>query len=297
MNDWSDLFLQRYQAAREVRKLGDEQRWDDLDRLFTAAPGDYSAYVCNLRGAVHYAYRSDVVHPAASLVKVPLALTVNDYARQGLLDLDQTVELTDAVRVEGEGTVDRAPAGMRWSYAALLYHMLHESDNTAGNLLIDRLDQIAAPGMDLVNRWAETHGARSTRLRRRFMDFVAAQSGRENLTTAADMCRVLRELIPDKIPALPTNPAYSPFRLLEHLINSAGQEKLVAGLPPGTHVAHKVGDLPGVEHDAGLVVTPKGLYIVALLASSLPDAVTGQRTLAAASRLIYERMCGGSHGS
>lgn len=59
--------------------------------------------------------------------------------------------------------------------------MIIHSDNTATNLMIDRL------GMDRVNRYLKEHGYKDTTLRRKMMDFDAAKKGAENMTTVRDV--------------------------------------------------------------------------------------------------------------
>jgi beta-lactamase class A len=71
------------------------------------------------------------------------------------------------------------------------------------------------------------------------------------------------------------------------LTQSPYDERLVAGVPAGSIVAHKVGDLDGVEHDVGIIYAPRSSYIVALLSADLPAPGDGTRTIADASRLIY----------
>ena len=92
------------------------------------------------------------------------------------------------------------------------------------------------------------------------------------------MCALLRQLL---------QPAYAELRAL--MERSVTDQKLDAGLPAGTTLAHKVGDLPGVEHDAGIIFAPEGPYMVAALAVDLPDVASGRETIAAVSRLIWER--------
>ena len=121
------------------------------------------------------------------------------------------------------------------------------------------------------------------------MDFVAAGAGRDNLTTAREMCILLSGLLdPDQ-----------PYgALVDWLKQARGDGKLVAGVPAGTVVAHKVGDLPGatfVEHDAGIVYAPNGPYVVAQLSANLPEPEIGKATIAQASRLIYRQMVGSSN--
>ncbi len=258
-------------------------RWSDVERLLVEAPGDYSVCVLDGERETLFAFAADTVRPAASLIKVPLAmaLVASDEARlrgETGVNLHATVALREEDRVEGEGGFDRAPAGTTRTLWQLIGHALQESDNTAANLLIDQI------GMQAVNRFLRTTLALPvTCLQRRFMDFAAEARGQDNLTTAREMCLLFQAL-------LALDGRYT--RLVEWLRATPYDDKIVAGVPSGTVVAHKVGDLPGVEHDVGVVYAPDRLYVVALLSGDLPDAATGKATLAEASRLIYRQLAG-----
>jgi beta-lactamase class A len=243
--------------------------WHEVTVLLDQAPGDYSLCVWNAHGEQMYGYREQVERSAASLIKVPLALAI--YASQGL-NLDTSVTLTEADRVEGEGSFDLAPAGTSKTIRELVAHSLIESDNTASNLLIDGV------GFEQVNQLLERLGL-ATRLRRKFMDFAALEAGRDNTTTAQDMCAIFLYLVRQRY-----------AELLDFLGQSVCDHKLDAGLPPGTLLAHKVGDLPGVEHDAGIIFATPEPYIVTALSVNLPDVETGRRTIAQASGMIWALM-------
>ncbi len=247
--------------------------WEQLTALLDAAPGDFSVCVSTAAGERVYGYAEDVIRSAASLIKVPLAMALYDILPR---ILDVAVVLVETERVEGEGSFDTAPAGTVKTVRELVAHALAESDNTAANLLIDRV------GFDTVNEWLAALGLR-TRLQRKFMDFQALAVGRDNVTTAEDMCTLFQRL---------TRPEY--VALLELLKCAVGMEKLERGLPPGTAIAHKVGDLPQAEHDAGLVFAPGAPYIIAVLAVNLQDAAAGRRTIAGASQLVWEAITGRS---
>lgn len=248
-------------------------RWDALTTLLRDAPGDYSLCMCDEHGRQRYGYQHEIVRSAASLIKLPLTMALMD--AQPPLDLHATITLREDERVEGTGTFDNAPTGTSATLHELIGYALRESDNTAANLLIDRL------GFAAINEHLADLGLRDTRLRRRFMDYGALAAGRDNTTTAAEMCALLEQL---------RQPAY--IELLDLLQRAVGDGKLEAGIPAGTPIAHKVGDLPQVEHDAGIIFAPDQPYTVAALAVDLPDVESGRRIIAAASRLIWEIMTG-----
>ena len=251
----------------------------DLTHLLNNASGTYSLCVWTAQGQQVYGYNERVERSAASLIKVPLAMTVLDVVATGAahFDLETKLSLREADRVEGTRGFDTAPEGTTKPVRALIVHALRESDNTASNLLIELV------GFERVNDWLKAMELQ-TRLRRKFMDLDALAAGRDNTTTALDMCRIMYHL---------QQPRYA--SLLEDLCSSLNDGKLEAGLPPEVTIAHKIGDLPGVEHDAGIVFTPSGPYVIAALGVDLPDVETGRRTIAVASQIIWHALGEGAH--
>jgi len=247
--------------------------WHDLHQLLHHAPGAYSVCVWDAKGQQRYGYHEHAVRSAASLIKVPLAAAVLEVVAEerASFGLDTTVVLDEADLVEGTGGVDTAPAGTTKTVRELISHALRESDNTASNLLIKLV------GMERVNGWLETRRLQ-TRLRRKFIDFEALAAGRDNTTTASDMCVIFWQLLQHE--------RYAP--LLDDLRRSVGDGKLEMGLPLGVPIAHKIGDLPGVEHDAGIVFAPHGVYIIAVLGVDLPDVEAARHTIANISRIVWE---------
>lgn len=261
-------------ANNALRPVADTM-WSDVGDMLRRAPGTYSMCVCDAHGNQHYGLREHAVRSAASLIKVPLAAAVLDAAAQDHVPftLNTTVVLNEAERVEGTGGVDTAPAGTPKTVRELIGHALRESDNTASNLLIKLV------GMERVNEWLAVRGLQ-TRLRRMFVDFDALAAGHDNTTTAADMCTILAHVLQHRQYAL----------LLDDLQHSLGDGKLEAGVPPGVPIAHKVGDLPHVEHDAGIVFAPVSTYIVVVLGVDLLDVEVARRTIAQVSRMVWNIM-------
>ena len=246
--------------------------WKTIEELLHAAPGDFSVCVWNGQGEQLYGYGEQVVRAAASLIKVPLAMAVVD--AYPAIDLDTQIVLDEAARVEGDGSFDTAPAGTVKTIRELIGHALIESDNTASNLLIEQV------GFQRVNQLLESLNL-NTRMRRKFMDLDAVAAGRDNTTTAVDMCAIFLQL------------QQSRYALVLGLLKQAiGKGKIEAGLTPDVVVAHKVGDLPHVEHDVGIVFGPSQAYILAVLGIGLPEPDSGKRVIATVSRLVWELMVG-----
>src|SRR5207237_876955 len=70
-------------------------------------------------------------------------------------------------------------------------------------------------------------------------------------------------------------------------------DEIPAGLPPGTHVAHKTGQITGHLHDAAIVYpSNRRPYVLVVLTRDIPDEKVAQSLIADISRLIYEHAAG-----
>ena len=68
-------------------------------------------------------------------------------------------------------------------------------------------------------------------------------------------------------------------------------DEIPAGLPSGTRVAHKTGQITGVLHDAALVYLPdRSPYVLVVLTRNIPDARSARTLIADLSRLVYEHV-------
>ncbi|MEB3330276.1 MAG: serine hydrolase [Candidatus Sericytochromatia bacterium] len=195
------------------------------------------------------------VWPAASLIKVPLAIAAYQAASRGALDLNEAVPVAPLPGDDERefDNLSHAPAHVRHAWRKILDRSLTESDNAATNALIDRL------GLDAIAPLCEALGLPQTGLRRRMLEPGARAAGRENHTTAVEMAVILGRLAEGALLAPPAT-----AELLGLLGQQRSREKLAAGLPGGVPFAHKTGELPGHRHDAGLVGGDHGWVIVAL---------------------------------
>src|SRR5467141_1768711 len=85
------------------------------------------------------------------------------------------------------------PAITRVTLRDLATMMVAVSDNSATNVLIDRL------GMENVNSMLDSLGLAHTRLRRKMMDLEAAKQGRENISTPREMLVLLGAIYRGKL--------------------------------------------------------------------------------------------------
>ena len=110
-----------------------------LDAIAAAHHGVLGYSVSNLDTGERLSLRGDETFPTASLIKVPILVTVYDLVEQKQLSLDDPLTVLKIDQVPGSGVLQFMHSGMSLSVhdAAVLMSVL--SDNTATNLLLDRV--------------------------------------------------------------------------------------------------------------------------------------------------------------
>jgi beta-lactamase class A len=255
---------------------------EDLAEVMAAAvageQGIYSAAAVELAGGRRWLLNPRPLR-AASLIKLFVMAEAFRRAGRGELDLEERVAVPEEAKVGGAGALETSPPGTVRTWRALIEVMIVESDNTATNLVVDRL------GMAGVNALAAALGCGDTVLRRKMMDFAAADVGRENFTTAADAAAILTKLYRGEC----VGPA-ADAAMVAILLRQEDRCKLPLYLPAGTAVACKSGELTGAEHDAGIVYGPRGDYVLAVMGDGLADEARGREVVARLSRTVYDWM-------
>lgn len=214
---------------------------------------------------------------SASLIK--LFIMAEAFARisEGTLQADATLAFRESHRVGGAGILQDLPADSYHSILQLVELMITESDNIATNLLIEHL------GQETINARIQKMGCTDSRLCRHMMDFAAAAEGRENMTSVEDAAHALQQIFHNQCVDIAADCA-----MREILGRQTDRCKIPLHLPSDTICQHKTGELPGAEHDAGIVYSPVGPYVVAIMSDNLPDPEQGRQVIARLSREIYD---------
>jgi len=110
-----------------------------LDSLAGAHHGVVGYAVHNLDTGERLERRADETFPTASLIKVAILVTVYDLAGKGELSLDDPLTVLKIDKVPGSGTLQFMHDGMTVTVRDAAWLMSTISDNTATNLLLDRI--------------------------------------------------------------------------------------------------------------------------------------------------------------
>jgi beta-lactamase class A len=110
-----------------------------LDAIAAAHHGILGYSVLNLDTGEHLSFRGDETFPTASLIKVPILVTLYDLAEQKQLSLDDPLTVIKIDQVPGSGVLQFMHSGMSLSVHDAAALMIILSDNTATNLILDKI--------------------------------------------------------------------------------------------------------------------------------------------------------------
>jgi beta-lactamase class A len=215
--------------------------------------------------------------PAASVIKLPILAALYREAEAGRLRWEETVVLMEEAKVPGDGALRELHAGTSLTLEDLARLMIVISDNTATNLLIDRI------GVEAVNDLLAREGSSVTRLGRRMYDFAARERGLENHCSAGEMTGLLARLARRDLVSAAASEA-----MLAILKRQQRDSRIPRLLPPETPVANKTGSITGVCHDVGLIEAPGGPIALSVLTEGACDHFTAEETIGRIARALYD---------
>ena len=161
---------------------------DAFSERLRRMPGDTTLYAKDLSTGETVAWRAETPVVAASVIKLPILAEAFRQARDGLLSLEERYSVRRADKMPSCGALTYLHDGLEVTLRDLCVLMIILSDNTATNLMIDRM------GMENVNRSLHAWGLRQTALRRRLFDAQAAARGLQNTVTAGEMGALLERI-------------------------------------------------------------------------------------------------------
>ncbi|WP_406397078.1 serine hydrolase [Streptomyces uncialis] len=256
--------------------------------VFTDAGITGWMHALDLGDGAEVAVAADTPVSTASVHKLCLAVTVQRFADEGRLDLDEQLESLPGDRTPGPTGLSMLSGPVRMSVRDLLAMALTVSDNAAADLLIDRV------GLDAVNDAMRALGLRRTVAVQTMRDLIASieeDSGGDPARLASDPAVLGRLRVLDPARANRSTPREM-TRLLAALWRdeacSAGRarelravlglqvwpHRLASGFPyDDVRVHGKTGTLPTVRNEAGVVEYPDGgRYAVAVFTRSARTA-------------------------
>ena len=231
--------------------------------------------------------RPDEPFHAASTMKVPVLIELYRQRRAGRLRLADTLVVHNEFRSIADGSgfaLDPADdseaalylaAGSTRTLAQLSELMIEVSSNLAANLLIERL------GVENIRGTVHALGADGMQVLRGLEDSKAFALGLNNTTTARALLTLMEAIARGAAVDAPASRQMQ--AILERQTFNDG---IPAGLPPGTRVAHKTGEITRIQHDAAIVLAPRP-FVLVVLTRGIDEPKRSAALIANIARQLY----------
>ena len=256
------LALGRFDARTELPSLS--QEWGQLAAAQKGLTA--SGFLLVLDDGRFAQLQPDLPLPAASSIKTPVLLAALDELDKGKLRWNEPLLLTQELKGEGAGWMANKPLRTRFPFYEAATEMIRVSDNSATNLVIQRLG-----GKEALNQRFRSLGLDATVLRNWLPDLQGT-----NTTSARDLAHTIalvdsgeklspraRDLFREILSHSRTN-TLIPMGLLKGLgkgDSSADPDGDL--LAEGISAFNKTGDIGIAYADAALIELPNGQRAVA----------------------------------
>jgi beta-lactamase class A len=256
----------------QIFQTGQNVLNSDLDKVvgksFEGTEGTYGITIKNLKTGKSYFLNEHKQFEAASLYKIWVMATAFNQIEQGklkegemlsqdVLTLNKKFNIASEAAELTEGTVT-------FTTLEAINQMITISHNYAALLLSERIR---------LNNVADFLKANS---------LTESSIGQPPQTTANDVVLFFEKLYKEEL-----GNKDSTAKMLDILKNQQLNEGLPKYLPKNTLVAHKTGDLGLFKHDAGIVFSEKGDYIIVVMSES-SSPLGAQERIAQISKAVYD---------
>jgi beta-lactamase class A len=238
--------------------------------------GKVSLYARNLNSGKSYSLVGDQPVRTASTIKLAIMVECFAEAAEGKLDLNERLKLTSDEKVSGSGVLQDLSAGDEFPIRDLIDLMIVLSDNTATNLILNRI------GGDAVNIRMEQLGLQQTRVMRKILgdrdDLKPFSTGitREGAkpenkkwgigrSSSREMVMLLERMFKGELIDKASSDA-----MLAVLKKQRDHDGIVRDLKDIT-VANKTGALDHLRSDVGIVYSAGGPIAMAITVEEVPD--------------------------
>jgi len=227
---------------------------------------------------------------AASTMKVPVMIELFRQAEAGTLKLDDGLPIVNEFKSIVDGSPYKlsdgddsdlevyARVGKTMTLRELDELMITVSSNFATNLLIEKL------GVENIRKTVTGLGAGGMKVLRGVEDQKAFDKGLSNATTARGLLVLLEKIAHGKAVS-----ASADAEMIAVLKRQKFNEAIPAGVPAGTPVAHKTGNITRIHHDAAVVYGPRP-YVLVVLVRGIEDQKQSAALMASISKAIWDHV-------
>jgi beta-lactamase class A len=269
------LFIALLIAGQNGPALAADSLSARVDALAKDFKGTLVLYAKNLETGQEFARDPDAKVRTASTIKLPILCALASHIAAGKVKWDERIVLRAEDKVSGSGVLASLADGTDLTIRNLATLMIIVSDNTATNLILNRITA------DSVNDYLDTIGITTTRSNRKVRGDgtkLAAAEGwskagqlEENkkfglgVSTPREMVKILEMLHQGKIVNAEVSKDIIGIMKLQQDKDGIGRH-----VPEGVTVASKSGALDALRSDVGLVYTKGGPIAIAITVDGMP---------------------------
>jgi beta-lactamase class A len=228
----------------------------NIERVTKSVNATWGIYIRCLETNEEIALGADRQMDTMSVIKIPLMAEVYRQIAAGKFQLSDRVKLTDAAKQPGTGIIRTLDAGVELTIKDLLTLMIIVSDNTATDLLYDKVGG-PEPVTALMKNWGLDSIRAPWKTEKWFKDLRAAATAeafhREGktpfgLSSPRDMGKLLEKIA--KGEAVSKEASAQMLQIMRGQVYSSRLPRYVSGY----RIPHKTGDfLPFIGNDVGVL--------------------------------------------
>jgi beta-lactamase class A len=246
-------------------KILQQQRQHKLDASYLFVEIDSGEYTD---------FGADRILPAASTIKLPILIALFQDVDAGKISLTEKLTISERTIAGGSGDLRNQKPGSQVNVLTVATKMMTISDNTATNLLIDRLG-----GKAILNQRFRAWGLNFTTINQPLPDLAGT-----NTTTAKELARSILAVQRGKIVS-----DQSRLQILGMMSRTHRNTMLPKGLGTGAKIAHKTGDIGALVADVGSIELPSGKnYLAAVLVKRPHNDPAGPELIRQMSKIVYD---------
>jgi beta-lactamase class A len=249
-----------------AKEVLDEKLVKKLEALTDDFNGDVGIYVHHLKTNQKAAIRADELFPTASMIKLPILITIFNKMEQGELNYSDKYVYDDSLLYEGDDILGSFKSGEEITLSRLVMLMITMSDNTASLWL----QQLAGTGTD-INAYMEQLGFPGTqvnsRTKGRKLDYQKYGWGQ---TTPRELAELLVRIRNGAI--VSQSASEEMYRVL---CNIYWNSEALSQIPPYVQAASKSGAVNESRSEIVLVNAPSGDYVFCVITKNQQDTSWG----------------------
>jgi len=234
---------------------------DKIKQALDGFAGKAFIYAKNLDTGREYGLRADEHVRTASTIKLPIMAEAYRQVAAGKVAWTDELILTKAKKVSGSGVLFEFSDDTKIDLRTAVNLMIVVSDNTATNLVLDRI------GADSVNEFMDELGLTATRSMRKVFGGGDSRAGLESQnkvfglgrSSARDMVKLLEKLERGEVVSKEAS-----AEMIAILKRQQYKDGIGRAVPDFISVASKSGALDRLRSDVGIIYTRRGRIAMAV---------------------------------